>query len=1061
MSGFYYKEELMRKRFSLAFTLVMVLLMAGAVPMCADAACVNPPSGMVSWWGADNNALDIVGMNNGTIHGGVTYGQGEVGSAFDFNSAVGTYLQIPSSAALNIQGSHSISAWVYMRNTSGTRLIAGKSGGTQFYSADGILHFVVYSGGTPYHVVSTTALTGNSWHHVTGVFDGNAGVSRLYVDGELNNTSISIPGQPDSNTNPYVFGGMSGFDYYLDGLIDEVAIFNRALTGTDVQNIFYAGSAGMCRPSVAPPAGLVSWWRGENDAADYKGSNNGSLANGATFAQGKVGQAFSLDGVDDYVQVPDSPSLNIGAGDFSLNLWVNYAVVKAGPSALLPNVFIAQDEGGGAAHKWIFFSSDSGLYFHINNAGPYTFVGPVAFTPQTGQWYYLTVTRSGNVFSFYVNGALAGTVTDSTPIPDVNASLTIGQSEGLGYFSGLIDETAIFNRALSADEIASIYNAGGSGMSFTPDTTPDAFSFISQTGMPTSTSIVSNPVTVTGINTSTALGIAGGAYSVSSDGGGTWSDFSTSTPATVNLNNQVMVRQTSSASNSTMTTATLTIGGVSGAFNVTTAALGDPNASGLVSWWKGNNNTLDSVGGNHGTLQGGAGYAGGASWQAFSFDGVDDYFRVFNPQNIPVGNSPRTVSAWIMSSAPTIGPNGPGYQTILGYGTPWIDGQTFLLEWGGDVNDRKLYLTGWNRDIAGSTSLNYNQWYHVTTTYDGTTVRLYINGVLDASADRSLNTIINASGLLIGNSPPNDGWHANFNGFIYGAKIFSRALSTTEISKLAGTLPDPFTFPPVFGATRSALVESEAITVTGISNPSNISISDGDEYRINGAWKSSPGTFNPGDTVKVRLTTSGSYSTLKTATLTIGGVEGTFSVTTLADTEKPVVTAFSLNTSISSAMSVIVDTFTATDNSGVVSGYRVTASATPPSPADPGWSAVSLPMTFILSMAGDNTLYAWAKDPAGNVSEPLTATVKLQPVHREPDKDYVSLQTAYGEADSDETIKVLAVTLPENIDLNKAMDISISGGYEDGFAGQSGYSTISGSLTVGKGTLTVERVVVK
>jgi hypothetical protein len=314
---------------------------------------------------------------------------------------------------------------------------------------------------------------------------------------------------------------------------------------------------------------------------------------------------------------------------------------------------------------------------------------------------------------------------------------------------------------------------------------------------------------------------------------------------------------------------------------------------------------------------------------------------------------------------------------------------------------------------------------------------------------------------LIGNSPPNDGWHANFNGFIYGAKIFSRALSTTEISKLAGTLPDPFTFPPVFGATRSALVESEAITVTGISNPSNISISDGDEYRINGAWKSSPGTFNPGDTVKVRLTTSGSYSTLKTATLTIGGVEGTFSVTTLADTEKPVVTAFSLNTSISSAMSVIVDTFTATDNSGVVSGYRVTASATPPSPADPGWSAVSLPMTFILSMAGDNTLYAWAKDPAGNVSEPLTATVKLQPVHREPDKDYVSLQTAYGEADSDETIKVLAVTLPENIDLNKAMDISISGGYEDGFAGQSGYSTISGSLTVGKGTLTVERVVVK
>ena len=410
-----------------------------------------------------------------------------------------------------------------------------------------------------------------------------------------------------------------------------------------------------------------------------------------------------------------------------------------------------------------------------------------------------------------------------------------------------------------------------------------------------------------------------------------------------------------------------------------------------------------------------------------------------------------------MSSGPTAGTK---YQTVLGYGTPGTDGQTFLLEWGGDVNDRKLYLTGWNRDIAGTTSLNYNQWYHVTATYDGTTVRLYINGVFDASADRSLNTIINANGLMIGNSPPNDGWHANFNGFIYGVKIFNRALSGTEVSKLAGTLPDPFTFPSVTGAPRSSSVESNAIGVTGISHSTVMTISGGDEYRINGdAWKSSPGTFNPGDPVKVRLTSSGSYSTMKTATLTIGGVEGTFSVTTLADTEKPVVTTFNLHTAVSSAMSVAVDAFIATDND-IVNGYLVTDTATPPAADDPGWSATA-PTTVTLSTAGDNTLRAWAKDPAGNVSEPLTATVLLKPVRREPDNDYVSLQTAYGEAGSGETIKVLAVTLAESIDLNQPRNISISGGYGDGFAGQSGYSTIQGTLTVGAGSIKVERVILK
>ena len=57
---------------------------------------------------------------------------------------------------------------------------------------------------------------------------------------------------------------------------------------------------------VEAPEGLISWWPGDGDANDIEGNNDGTLQGGATFAPGKVGQAFNLDGVDDYVSIPDS-----------------------------------------------------------------------------------------------------------------------------------------------------------------------------------------------------------------------------------------------------------------------------------------------------------------------------------------------------------------------------------------------------------------------------------------------------------------------------------------------------------------------------------------------------------------------------------------------------------------------------------------------------------------------------------------------------------------------------------------------------------------------------------
>src|SRR5260370_941746 len=70
------------------------------------------------------------------------------------------------------------------------------------------------------------------------------------------------------------------------------------------------------------PSGLVSWWPAEGNANDMQDGNNGTLVNGATFASGEVGQAFSFNGTD-YVEIPDASNLDFGPNSpISIAMWV-------------------------------------------------------------------------------------------------------------------------------------------------------------------------------------------------------------------------------------------------------------------------------------------------------------------------------------------------------------------------------------------------------------------------------------------------------------------------------------------------------------------------------------------------------------------------------------------------------------------------------------------------------------------------------------------------------------------------------------------------------------------
>ena len=214
-----------------------------------------------------------------------------------------------------------------------------------------------------------------------------------------------------------------------------------------------AAATAVCT-STAP--GLIAHWPGDGSAIDVAHGRDGTLVGGTAFVGGEVGQAFSFNGTSNTVTVPDTPDWSL-AGDFTIDTWVNFAGFHGHAQAL-----VAQDEGSGTTKKWMFWYGEGGdLAFEFGaNALGYQPTS-AAWGPTLSQWYHVAVTRSGSDFTLYIDGVVVDTGTESTPIPDAAAPLTLGWGETDWFFDGLLDEPEIYQRALSGAEIKAIHDAGG------------------------------------------------------------------------------------------------------------------------------------------------------------------------------------------------------------------------------------------------------------------------------------------------------------------------------------------------------------------------------------------------------------------------------------------------------------------------------------------------------------------------------------------------------------------------------------------------------------------------
>ncbi len=211
--------------------------------------------------------------------------------------------------------------------------------------------------------------------------------------------------------------------------------------------------------------GLVSWWPGDGNANDVIGGHDGVLRNGATFAPGAVGQAFSLDGVDDYVSINNSINFS---GDYSVTGWF-----KTTASGRFQALFAATGFNPNPP-----FDSGHGIFVELQDDGRLRFLhrfplgnslGTDIFSATTyndGAFHYFVAAKEASTMRLHVDGVLVGTASDDSFFTTTLTNIVLGQLlEGVSarHWDGILDEVSVYDRALSPAEIQAIFNAGSQG----------------------------------------------------------------------------------------------------------------------------------------------------------------------------------------------------------------------------------------------------------------------------------------------------------------------------------------------------------------------------------------------------------------------------------------------------------------------------------------------------------------------------------------------------------------------------------------------------------------------
>ncbi|WP_455392135.1 LamG-like jellyroll fold domain-containing protein, partial [[Eubacterium] cellulosolvens] len=254
--------------------------------------------------------------NDGTLHGPTWTSEGRFGKALEFDG-VDDYVEIPDDESLHLTNAITIEAWAKTDSFGLWRTIAAKdkSGVSEWWFGYNNLNRLQFkfNGQEGYNILANTVITDTDWHYLVGVYNGSH--IYVFVDGALDSPPTSYF-DINQDTGSLKIGYTKKWDCCRwIGTLDEVVIHPRALSAEEIQQRYY----------TLDPEPISQWHLNEGSgstAYDAYGDNDGTIV-GATWTTGISGSALALDGINDYVKVPDDDTLDFGPGqDFSISAWV-------------------------------------------------------------------------------------------------------------------------------------------------------------------------------------------------------------------------------------------------------------------------------------------------------------------------------------------------------------------------------------------------------------------------------------------------------------------------------------------------------------------------------------------------------------------------------------------------------------------------------------------------------------------------------------------------------------------------------------------------------------------
>lgn len=458
---------------------------AGAAGRCRT--CVPPPVGLVSWWPGDANSIDSRSRNDGTLYN-AGYVSGFADLAFSFYGT-NDYLEIPNSGSLDLTGGLTLETW-FLQRTAGFATLFSKSdpnGSASLTSyglqinPDGSLNIALY-GNYPADNWDTAPglVTTGRWYHAALTWDGsyaNTNNVKLYLNGTLVQSWTKSPTPVNVTNQSVTIGSMKPPTYYgnLDGLVDEPAVYDRALTEDEIQAIADAGVAGKSKPAAASiPPGLVGWWGGDGDAFDYSvNANHGTLLPNGAYSIGRVGQAFLFTGAaNSGVTINHIPDLNVNPSGFTTEFWIKSSAPHSGLASLVDKSHGFTDSSG-----WVFSVGSGVARFAVGDQLAYFPEISSTAVVDDGDFHHIAGTVSGTTMSLYVDGVFQSSRSITAPLNNTRP-LLLGYAWGGGtpqrFFNGRLDEVSVYNRSLSPEEIQGVYRAGLAGKTrsvYTPSNT--------------------------------------------------------------------------------------------------------------------------------------------------------------------------------------------------------------------------------------------------------------------------------------------------------------------------------------------------------------------------------------------------------------------------------------------------------------------------------------------------------------------------------------------------------------------------------------------------------------